>query len=177
MRPLAAACLLAVLSISAQAQEPHPALAALAPLVGEPWQGTFENQGQTVTDLSRWEWAMNKQALRNIHALEGGAYGGETLIWAEADSLRFLYVTSGGFTTSGTGHVAEDGALVVDEVVSGHPEIDRARSTSRVNAEGHLETFTQMRRLGVWEDSRRVTYVRTPGATLPPGFAPECSGG
>ena len=175
MRFLLAALLIVLLSIPVQAQEPPSALAPLAPLVGDPWQGTLENDGQTITDVSRWEWAMNKQALRNIHALEGGSYGGETLIWAEGDSLRFIYVTSGGFTTSGTGHVTEDGALVVEEVVDGHPEIDRVRSTSRVNADGALESTTQMRRNGTWEHARDAVYVRAPEATLPPGFAPECS--
>ncbi|HIG75763.1 MAG TPA: hypothetical protein EYQ24_14640 [Bacteroidetes bacterium] len=166
-----------LVSAPTSAQEPNPALAPLAPLVGETWQGTFEADGQTVTDVSRWEWAMNRQALRNIHTLNGGAYGGETLIWAAGDSLQFLYVTSAGFTTSGTGHVTEDGALVVEEIVEGHPEIDRVRSTSRLTAEGTLATSTEMRRGGVWEPSRSAVYVRTPEARLAPGFAPACTDG
>ena len=167
---------LLVPSAAAQEWEPVEGLAALAPLVGAPWQGTFEQDGQTVTDVSRFEWAMRGHALRNVHTLEGGGYGGETLIWAEGDSLRFVYVTSGGFTTSGTGRVRDDGALVVEEAVEGHPEVDRVRSVSRVDAEGHLRTSTEMRSGGVWAPGRSVTYVRTPAAALAAGYAPACEG-
>jgi len=170
--PLALAVLLP--TAAAQEWEPVAALAPLAPLVGAPWQGTFEQDGQAVTDVSRFEWAMRGHALRNVHTLAGGGYGGETLIWAEGDSLRFVYVTSGGFTTSGTGLVRDDGALVVEEAVEGHPEIDRVRSVSYVDAEGHLRTSTEMRRGGVWAPARAVTYVRAPGATLAAGYAPAC---
>lgn len=169
--------LLALLAptLAAQSWPPDSALAALAPLVGEPWQATFEVDGQTVTDVSRYEWAMRGHALRNVHTLSDGGYGGETLIWAEDDSLRFVYVTSGGFTTSGAGIVREDGALVVEEAVAGHPEIDRVRSVSVVDADGQLQTITEMRRGGTWEPSRTATYVRTPSAVLAPGYAPSCA--
>ena len=159
------------------AQEHHPALAPLAPLVGETWRGTFDVNGAAVTDVSRYEWAMKGQAIRNIHTLEGGSYGGETLIWPEGDSLTFIYVTSGGFTTSGTGHVDASGALVVEEVVEGHPEIDRVRSTSRLSDDGTLVAVSEMRRNGTWESSRRAVYARAPEARLAPGFAPACTHG
>lgn len=159
------------------AQEAHPALVPLAPLIGETWKGTFDVNGDAVTDISRYEWAMNKQAIRNIHTLEGGAYGGETLIWASGDSLQFIYVTSGGFTTSGTGHIDASGALVVEEAVDGHAEIDRVRSTSRLNDDGTLVAVSEMRRNGTWEPSRRAVYVRAPEARLAPGYAPACTHG
>ncbi|PAP75614.1 hypothetical protein [Rubrivirga marina] len=163
-------------TVAAQEWEPAEQLAPLAPLVGAPWRGTFEQDGQSVTDVSRFEWAMRGQALRNVHTLEGGGYGGETLIWAEGDSLRFVYVTSGGFSTSGTGSVRTDGALVVEEAVEGHPEIDRVRSVSLVDAEGRLQTITEFRRQGAWSPGRSVMYVRTPEAALAPGYAPACEG-
>ena len=175
-RPLALAALVALaFPAAAQDWEPAEALAPLAPLVGAPWQATFEQEGDWVTDVSRYEWAMRGQALRNVHTLEGGGYGGETLIWVEGDSLRFVYVTSGGFTTSGTGHVRADGALVVEEAVEGHPEIDRVRSVSHVDAEGRLQTVTEFRRGGrAWTPGRTATYERAPGAALAPGYAPAC---
>ncbi|MEL6616165.1 MAG: hypothetical protein AAFQ43_10525, partial [Bacteroidota bacterium] len=146
------------------AQEANPVLAPLEPLIGETWRGTFDVNGAAVTDVSRYEWAMNKQAIRNIHTLEGGAYGGETLIWASGDSLQFIYVTSGGFTTSGTGYIDETGALIVEEAVEGHAEIDRVRSTSRLNDDGTLVAVSEMRRGGTWEPSRRAVYTRAPEA-------------
>lgn len=160
---------------TAQTWAPDPALAALAPLVGETWQSTFESDGQTVTDVSRFEWAMRGHALRNIHALGGGAYGGETLVWAEGDSLRFVYVTSGGFTTSGSGFIRDDGALVAEEAVVGNEDgIDRVRSVSFVDADGLLQTVAEYRQRGEWSPGRTATYVRTPDAVLPPGYAPAC---
>ena len=172
MRALLLSLLLAPAALAQGGVSPDSLLAPLAPLVGAPWRATFESDGRTVTDVSRFEWAVRGRALRNVHALADGSYGGETLIWADGDSLRFVYVTTGGFTTQGSGHVRDDGALVVLEDVAGHPEIDRVRSTSHVDAEGRLQTVTEFRRGGVWEEGRTATYLRAPDATLPPGFDP-----
>lgn len=180
MRTLWIAALLALAApASGQiAWEPDPALAALAPLVGAPWQSTFETERGPSTDVSRFEWAMNGKALRNVHAVDGGTYGGETLIWASGDSLRFIYVTSGGFVTEGTAHVRDDGALVAEEVVTGHEDgIDRVRSVAHVDAEGRLHTEASFRTDGVWSVGRVAVYERAPDATLPPTFAPACTDG
>ena len=145
-------------------------------IAGAPWQSTFETEGGTSTDVSRFEWAMNGRALRNLHAVDGGTYGGETLIWAAGDSLRFVYVTTAGFVTEGAASVREDGALVAEEAVTGHPDgIDRVRSVSHVGADGRLYTEASYRTDGVWTVGRVAVYERTPGATLPASIAPACA--
>lgn len=176
MRLFALTLLLASVPALAQPWAPVPALEALAPLVGDPWQSTFEVNGTEVTDVSRFEWAMRGHALRNIHANAEGTYGGETLFWAEGDSLRFLYVTSGGFTTSGTAHIRDNGALVAEEAVVGNPNgIDRVRSVSHVDADGRLHTAAEYRTNGIWSEGRSAVYTRQPDAILAPGYAPDCS--
>lgn len=155
---------------------PSPDLAALAPFVGAPWQSTFEVDGTEVTDVSRFEWAMNGRALRNIHANTAGTYGGETLIWADGDSLRFIYVTSAEFVTEGTAYVRDDGALVAEEVVTGNEDgIDRVRSVSYIGDDGRLYTEAAYRQNGTWGEGRSAVFERNPEAALPPGFAPACA--
>ncbi len=102
-RPAALAALLVTLALPAAARpvELEPHLAALRPLVGKTWRGVFPNSkpDKPVVDVSRFEIALNGQAVRSLHSINDGEYGGETLmVWdKEKQAVVYYYFTTGGF--------------------------------------------------------------------------------
>ena len=73
-----------------------------------------------MVDVSRFEVALNGQAVRNLHSINDGEYGGETLIvWdQEKQAIVYYYFTTAGFYTTGTMR-ADGDALVSHETVKG----------------------------------------------------------
>lgn len=63
----------------------NPHLEPLRPLLDKTWKGTFVNSrpDNLTVDLARWERAMNGEAVRRIHSVNDGTYGGEGLALLE----------------------------------------------------------------------------------------------
>src|SRR4051794_5495167 len=83
----AARVLTFLLVVVPQAQQTGP-LEVFAPLVGGEWVADFP--GGQVTDTQRFEWAFNRQFVRNVHEVRAGGqvvYSGETMYaWDERAS-------------------------------------------------------------------------------------------
>src|SRR5215213_11099738 len=86
------------------ALDPH--LEPLRPWLGKTWKGHFKTSTPElpVGDVARWERALNGKAVRILHSVNEGAYGGESIImWdKEKQVVAYHYFTTGGFTTTGT---------------------------------------------------------------------------
>jgi len=99
------------------------------------WQASFSmGEGQAVTDVSRWERALNGTAIRTLHSINDGAYGGESLLfWDKAQQrIVFYYFTTAGFYTSGKIDVVSQQEFVAYEAVEGNQDgITKVKSTSR----------------------------------------------
>jgi hypothetical protein len=148
----------------------NPHLAPLRPLVGKTWRGVFPESrpDKPVVDVSRFEAALNGQAVRNLHSINDGEYGGETLIvWdQEKQSLVFYYFTTGGFYTTGTMR-AEDGGLVSHEVVKGNADgVTEVKASFRSLPDGRLHVKTQYLKQGKWVDGRDMHYTEAPSAVV-----------
>ena len=142
--------------------EMNPRFEPLRPLLGKTWKGVFPSStpAKPVVDVSRFELVLNGQAIRNLHSINGGDYGGESLIvWDKAkDSLVFYYFTTAGFYTTGT-LKAEAGGFVAHELVTGDADgITEVKSTSRVLPDGRLHVVSQYLKKGQWIDGRDVHY-------------------
>src|SRR6185503_3791307 len=89
------AALLAVLALpsAARGADLDPHLAPLKPLLGKTWRGVFPNSTpeKPVIDISRYEAVLNGQAVRNLHSINDGAYGGETLIVWDKEKQALIY--------------------------------------------------------------------------------------
>lgn len=83
----------------------HPNLEAFRPLLGQTWAGEFPpaKDGSAVTDVVRYERALNGMAVRSLHSINDGVYGGETLFRYDeaAGKVVFHYFTTQGFVTKG----------------------------------------------------------------------------
>src|SRR5947207_13891276 len=72
----------------------NPHLQPLQPLLGKTWKGAFKDSKpeKPVVDVSHWERVLNGQAVRSLHSINQGIYGGETLfIWDEKKQTVAYY--------------------------------------------------------------------------------------
>jgi hypothetical protein len=166
-----AACAAAALSL-AGADNPslNPHLAPLEPLLGKTWKGTFKDSKpeHPVIDVARWERALNGQAVRQVHSINGGDYGGETIfIWDEKkQAVAYYYFTTGGYMTTGTLQV-KDGHLVTSEQVSGDADgVTEVRGTSEIQPDGKFHVKAEYLKQGQWVTGHEVTYQGDPNGEV-----------
>jgi hypothetical protein len=152
------------------AAEMNPRFEPLRPLLGKTWKGAFPNSTPTkpVVDVSRFELALNGQAVRNLHSINGGEYGGESLIiWDKGkDSLVYYYFTTAGYYTTGT-MKAEAGGFVAHETVIGDADgITEVKSTSQIGPDGLLHVVSQYLKKGQWVEGRNMYYDEDKNAVV-----------
>jgi hypothetical protein len=164
---------LAVLGLApatAPAAELNVHLQPLKGLVGKTWRGTLSKPGaaKVQVDVQRWDEALNGQAVRILHSINDGDYGGESLmIWdKEKQSVVFYYFTTGGFYTSGTIR-PEEGGFTSHEIVKGDGDgIAEVRATFRLLPDGKLHVRSEYLKQGKWVEGRNMDYVEAPDAKV-----------
>jgi hypothetical protein len=145
-------------------------LEPLAPLLGKTWKGTFKESTpeKPMHDVARWERALNGQAVRVLHSVNDGMYGGETLIiWdAARNSLVYYYFTTAGFHTTGT--LAADGRKFTSrEAVSGNAQgITEVESVTELLPDGTMRVTAAYLKDGQKVGGREVVYVEDPAARV-----------
>ena len=164
------ACLLASGAALAQAPALAPQLEPLRPMLERTWQSTFKNSTpeKPVIDVARWERALNGKAVRVLHSINDGAYGGETLIfWDEKkQTVAYHYFTTAGFVTMGSMRF-ENGKILSHESVSGSAGgITEVRGSSEIGSDGKLSVKTEYLKDGQWQPGREATYQEAPNAKV-----------
>jgi len=139
-------------------------------LLGRTWKGTFKSSSpeKPVVDVSRWERALNGQAVRMLHSVNHGLYGGESLFtWdEEKQAVVYHYFTTAGFSTTGTLTV-KDRKLVTDERVSGNAGgVTEIRGISELQPDGRFHVKTRMLKNGEWVPGHEVTYEEDESAQV-----------
>ncbi len=145
-------------------------LKPLSPFIGKTWRGKSPKAepDKPFEDVSRWERALNGQAVRILHSVNEGAYGGETLIvWdRKKESLVFYYFTTDGFYTSGTIKI-EDGKMISHEIVTGNENgITEVKSVGTILPDGKLHSKSQYLKNGEWVDGHEFYYDEDPKAIV-----------
>ena len=134
----------------------------LTGLVGKTWRSEPAGEDKSgPADVSAWSWDLGGRVLVNRHALEDGSYGGITYVYenGQTGSLDYVYVTSGGFHTTGTFVLGGDGSWTAEEEVTGHESITRVRSTGRMTDNGQMQMMSEYYANGEWSPGRNVVYV------------------
>lgn len=134
------------------------------------WKGPFTGSTpeKPVTDVMRWERALNGKAVRVLHSINDGAYGGETIfMWDEKEGkVRYHYFTTAGFMTVGT-LAFENGKWISHEVVKGKSGgVTEVRGTSELKSDGTLHVKTEHLKDDKWEVGHEVTYREDPTAKV-----------
>lgn len=140
-----------------------PQLEVFRPFIGKTWKGTFANSTpeKPMIDVARYERAMNGKAVRVMHSVNNGDYGGETLIYwdAEKSKVAYFYLTTAGFRTEGFLTLEKDGFSALEEVKGNANGITQVRSTSMLSAPGKYKVVAQYLQDGKWVPGRETDYV------------------
>ena len=141
-----------------------PQLEPLRPMLGRTWKGAFKNSTpqRPMVDVMRWERALNGQAVRVVHSVNDGVYGGETIFrWNEKkQEVAYHYFTTAGFMTVGSVRF-EDGKLITHEVVEGNAGgVSEVRGISEMLADGTYRVKTEHLKDGKWGAGREVIYMQ-----------------
>ena len=148
--------------------DPH--LEPLRPWLGKTWksEAAEPGKGNPKIDVARWERALNGRAVRILHSIDDGAYGGETIaMWDEKKgAIVYHYFTTAGYTTTGT-MALKDGKMVTNEVVSGNAGgVSEVRGTAEVAADGSFRMKTEYLKDGKWQPGRDAVYRADATATV-----------
>ena len=148
--------------------DPH--LEPLRPSLDKTWKGTFTNSkpDRPIVDVGRWERALNGQAVRRVHSVNDGVYGGEALLfWDEQQKrISLYYFTTAGFMSIGTIDF-KDGKFIGHEDIKGNADgITEVRSVSEPLPDGKFHLKAEYRKNGQWTFGREVTYEESPGSKV-----------
>jgi hypothetical protein len=163
--------LCAVLSgLAAEQPFLDPHLEPLRPWIGKTWKGQFKNSTpeKPVIDVARWERALNGRAVRILHSINDGVYGGESIVmWDEKrQQVVFYYFTTAGFMTTGTMRF-EGSKVVTHETVTGSSEgITEVRAISEITPDGAYHVKSEYLKDGKWTPGRETTYHQDPSAKV-----------
>lgn len=149
---------------SGQQQLP-PELEVFRPFLGIVWQAEMgEQAGKKQIDRSYWQRTLNGQAIKTIHSINDGEYGGETMIFwdKQKKSLAYYYFTTAGFYTHGTmSYDATTQTLVAEEQVENNANgITAVRSKSLLKADS-LSTTSEYLQHGKWVPGHAAVYHPT----------------
>lgn len=141
---ISVAALFAIAGRAAETGSLDTNLEPFRPLLGKTWRGEFKNSTpeKPMVDVSRWERSLNGKAVRVLHSVNHGSYGGESIIrWdKESKQLVFYYFTTAGFMTTGTMKVVEGKFIGLEKVSGGSGGVTEVRSTTELRADGTLLT-------------------------------------
>ncbi|MEM9168116.1 MAG: hypothetical protein AAGC56_00545 [Pseudomonadota bacterium] len=179
MGPIVRAALFAVAAAAglfdaapARAEPAYAPMAPFAAMVGKTYRGEGTGpDGAPLVDIAKWEFILGGRAVQTTHRLEGGDYGGRTIMFFDeaAKTYVFHYFTTAGFHTIGEFDVTEDG-FVGSEAVEGHPTYVSVYSKTTLDGDGTLRiTSEYVDRKGERTPATSLTY--RPIAPVGPLFA------
>lgn len=152
---------------AAESLEEH--LEPFRPFLGKTWRGEFKSSkpDKPMFDVMRWERALNGKAIRTVHSVNDGMYGGESFIrWdKEAQQLTYHYFTTANFMTVGTMTV-EGRKFIGTEKVTGTNGVTEVRSVMEMRADGTMLSTAEYRKDGKVTGGREVLYREDPKAEV-----------
>jgi len=147
--------------------DPH--LEPLRPWLDKTWKSDAAEAGDKAkVDVARWERALNGKAVRILHSIDDGAYGGETIaMWDEKKkAIVYHYFTTAGFTTTGT-MAFEAGRMITNETVSGNASgVTEVRGSTEMAGDNTFRMKTEYLKEGKWQPARDTTYREDAAATV-----------
>ena len=158
-------CLAIIQGLPAAENQPalNSHLEPLRPLLGKTWKGIFDGSKaeKPTVDVARWERILNGQAVRLLHSINQGVYGGETVfVWNDqSHTVEFYYFTTAGYMTTGTLEV-KDGKVITHEQVKGNAGgVTEVRATSEFQGPGKFHVKAEYLKEGQWSLGHEVTYL------------------
>jgi len=140
------------------------------PFIGKTFKGelTTSTSLKPMIDILRWERALNGNAIRVIHSVNDGEYGGETLImWdPEFDSLASWYFTTGGYYTRSKINIESDRLIFIEDVSGNNNGITKVKTMVRILPGGKLQNRSKFLMNDIWVEGYETFYKKDPNADI-----------
>lgn len=153
---------------NAEALNSH--LAVFKPLLGKTLRGPFANSTteNPVFDVCKWERAMNGQAVRTLHSVNEGEYGGETVImWdPKREKIAFWYFTTAGFFTQGSFEIEGSTWTSIEDVTGDANGVSKVKSVTEIKENGELHVKSEYFVNDKWVPGHEVNYKVAPDAEV-----------
>lgn len=157
-------------SVASLEQEQKPFVKELQffqPYLGT-WYAVFEEKDDkpVVSDVSNWQRILNGKALKTVHSINDGAYGGESIIFWDnkAQKYVFYYFTTADFMTVGEIEILSDNSFAAYEDVNGESQISKGiskvRSISTLTKDS-ITVETSYLKHGEWTEPESRRYHRS----------------
>jgi len=141
-------------------------LEPLQQYIGTTWKGVMagSDPGNPSIDIQHWERILNGTAIRIMHSINQGQYGGETIIFwdKESESLTYYYFTTGGFYTSGSITVENGNYIALEKVKGNEQGITEVKSSSQLQEDGSLLVSSEYFKNGDWVEGHKIVYRQAP---------------
>ncbi|MRR31824.1 hypothetical protein EG834_16165 [bacterium] len=114
-----------------------------------------------MVDILRFDRVLNGNAVRSMHSINNGVYGGENIYRWDAKDQRITmhYFTTAGFMTQGRVWM-ENGKLCTEEEILGTAGgVTKVRGTMEFKPDGSLHVKTEQLRDSGWNPGHEVIYV------------------
>ena len=162
--------IIALFSFASSAAEPalHAELEIFRPFLNSHWEGDLTEPGKEkkMIDRSIWSRALNGQAIKTVHSINDGEYGGETMIfWDQKQKkIAYYYFTTAGFYTHGTMtyNPSTQSLEALENVENNAQGITQVRSHSVLDKSGKLEISSEYLQNGKWVKGHGALYKRVP---------------
>lgn len=155
-------CLLSIAPVFA-GDTPHEKLTVFSPFIGT-WKADFADGTH---DVFNCEWIMGGKAVRIMHSVNDGDYGGEALMhWnLDKEAITYRYVTTATFYTEGTITPTETGFDAHEVVYGNMGGITETRSGYAMK-EGEFHVWSQFLKDGEWAEKTQATYLKAEDAEV-----------
>ena len=162
-----------LLSISWITAEDHPNsnlsehLVGFYSYLGNTYEGNFINSTKEnpMIDILSFERALNGSAIKMIHSVNDGEFGGETIImWdSEKNSLRSWYFTSAGSLTLQDVEVNGEKFISIEDVSNNQNGITKVKTIIELLHGNKLQKRTKYLMDNLWMEGNDMVYEQVTG--------------
>ena len=140
------------------------------PYIGKTFKGEFANSTpeKPIYDIIHYERALSGNAIRAVHSVNNGEYGGESIVmWdTEKESLASWYFTTAGFYTQATMHFEDGNLISIEDVTGNESGITQVKAILEFLPNGDLHNTSQDLMLGNWVAGHEIYYKEDPNAKV-----------
>ena len=137
-------------------------LIEMKPFIGNTYKGNFINSTKEnpMTDIISFERALNGNAVKVIHSVNKGEFGGETIVmWnPEKGGLQSWYFTSAGSLTIQNVQIKKDTFISIENVERNQNGITKVKTIIEVLNGTQITKRTKYLINNLWKDGSETTY-------------------
>ena len=138
--------------------------------IGKTFKGEFANSTpeKPVYDISHWERALNGNAIRIMHSVNNGEFGGESIVmWdTQKETLVSWYFSTAGFYTNATVHFKDDKLISIEDVSGNENGITQVKAIIEFFPDGNMLNSSKYFMNGNWVDGHKIHYMEAPDAKV-----------